>query len=129
MPKLQYGLIVDDDGLWLRLVLPSGQTAVVNVGSRTATRFIDNVVMEACRLLRAHEASEVHPVQIAGATTTDRIDLQNREFDAVEELSKQWKRLQMTPPVDDDYPAVRHDYEGALRGFLAAAKANGRTMP
>jgi hypothetical protein len=35
----------------------------------------------------------------------DAIELQNAEFDALTELAKQWGRLQMTPPVDDDYPA------------------------
>ena len=56
----------------------------------------------------------------------DRIALQNKEFDALDKLAKQWRRLQMTPVVDDDYPEVRHDYEGALSTFLTACKKNGR---
>jgi hypothetical protein len=57
-----------------------------------------------------------------------RIALQSAEFNAMEELAKHWRRIQATPTVDDDYPEVRHGYEGALRGFLAACKANGRAM-
>lgn len=54
----------------------------------------------------------------------DRIALQNDEFDALTKLGKQWERLQLTPVVDDDYPAVRHDYEGALRAFCQAVTNN-----
>lgn len=59
---------------------------------------------------------------------TDRIGLQNLEFDAVQELAVQWRRLSMTAVVDDDYPAVRRDYEGAMSGLVRMMKANGRTM-
>lgn len=58
-----------------------------------------------------------------------RIDLQNKEFDAVQELAKAYTGgIQTTAVVDDDYPAVRHRYEGALNRLLVACKANGRTM-
>ena len=58
-----------------------------------------------------------------------RIDLQNKEFDAVEALAKSYTDgIQQTTVVDDDYPSVRHRYESALRTLLAACKANGRTM-
>ena len=57
-------------------------------------------------------------------TMMNRFELQNTEFDTLTELSKQWDRLKMTPVVDDDYPEVRHDYEGALRSFIKALKAN-----
>lgn len=59
---------------------------------------------------------------------TDRIDLQNAEFDALTKLGEQWQRLQMTPVVDDDYPEMRHYYEAAMRTFLDAVAANGRTL-
>jgi hypothetical protein len=62
------------------------------------------------------------------AEMRDGIALQNAEFDALENLTRQWRRIQMTPVVDDDYPEVRHGYEGALASFLSACKANGRTM-
>lgn len=58
----------------------------------------------------------------------DRIALQNAEFSAMDDLAEQWRRLSLTAVVDDDYPAVRFEYEGALQSFLAACKANGRTM-
>lgn len=54
----------------------------------------------------------------------DLIGLQNLEFDAVEELGVQWRRLAMTAVVDDDYPEVRHYYEVALRALLVAVKIN-----
>jgi hypothetical protein len=56
------------------------------------------------------------------------IGRQNVEFDAMDRLAKEWRRLQLTAVVDDDYPEVRHDYEGACRDFLAACKANGRAI-
>lgn len=56
----------------------------------------------------------------------NQITLQNAEFEAVDELAKQWRRLQMTPVVDDDYPAVRSSYEGAVNRMLKACMANGR---
>lgn len=55
-----------------------------------------------------------------------RIGLQNAEFDAVQKLAEQYRRIQMTPPVDDDYPVVRHDYESAMRTVVDAIRANGR---
>jgi NTP pyrophosphatase (non-canonical NTP hydrolase) len=60
-----------------------------------------------------------------------RIELQNAEFDACNELAKQWRRIQMTPAVDDDYGMVRGDYEAALLKFLKATHANrdGQKIP
>lgn len=55
-----------------------------------------------------------------------RLALQNKEFDACAKLARQFGRLQMTPPVDDDYPEVRHCYESALRSFIEAMRENGR---
>ena len=57
-----------------------------------------------------------------------KIDLQNDEFNAVRELSKQMRRVELTPPIDDDYPEVRHDYEGAVRQAMKAFVANGRKL-
>jgi len=56
----------------------------------------------------------------------DRIDRQNAEFDALTKLAKTWRVLQKVPVVDDDYPAYRHKYEGALQSFIAALRQNGR---
>ena len=58
-----------------------------------------------------------------------RIIYQNAEFDAVEKLAEQYRRLTLTPVVDDDFPTVRHDYENALKGLLEACAYNGRFMP
>lgn len=54
------------------------------------------------------------------------IQSQNDEFEAVAKLALQYERLTKTPVVDDDYPEVRHAYEGAIRAVIAALKANGR---
>lgn len=56
----------------------------------------------------------------------DPMKTQTDEFAAVNKLAYQWKRIQLTPIVDDDYPSVRHDYESAMRGLIDAIKANGR---
>ena len=46
------------------------------------------------------------------------------EFSAAYEFAKQVRRIEMTAVVDDDYPEVRHDYEGALRVLIGAVGAN-----
>lgn len=58
-----------------------------------------------------------------------RIAYQNGEFDAVEKLAEQYRRLSLTPVVDDYYPSVRQDYENALKVPLEACAYNGRFMP
>jgi hypothetical protein len=55
----------------------------------------------------------------------DKIKLQNKEFDALDKLIKTYKNLPAV--VDDDYPEMRHYYESAIRAFLEACKANGRS--
>lgn len=57
-----------------------------------------------------------------------KMKLQNAEFDAVSKLTVEWRRLQMTAVVDDDYPYIRSGYEGAVHAFLKASQDNGRTM-
>jgi hypothetical protein len=59
----------------------------------------------------------------------ERMKLQRAEFDAADNLANAIRAHGMTPVVDDDYPEVRQRYEDALREFLSACKANGRTMP
>lgn len=61
--------------------------------------------------------------------TEDRMKLQRAEFDAADELANAIRAHGMTPVVDDDYPEVRHRYEGALQTFLRAIRANGRKLP
>ncbi len=57
-----------------------------------------------------------------------RIELQNKEFDAVKRLAEQYRRITMTPVVDDDYPEVRHCYESAMSDVIDAIRANGRIV-
>lgn len=78
--------------------------------------------------LRRHCDSSRNGCKGFTVKSTDRIGLQNLEFDAVQEMAVQWRRLSMTAVVDDDYPEVRHDYEGAMSGLMRALKANGRTL-
>ena len=56
----------------------------------------------------------------------DGIERMNAELDAGAEYAKQLRRHNMTPPVDDDYPQIRFEYEQAARSLIAAFKANGR---
>jgi hypothetical protein len=60
------------------------------------------------------------------AAVRARFKAQNDEFDAVSLLSEAYRRLCAVAVVDDSYPARRHAYEGAIRGLLAACRANGR---
>jgi NTP pyrophosphatase (non-canonical NTP hydrolase) len=55
-----------------------------------------------------------------------RMKLQAAEFEAVKQLAKDWDRLSMTPPVDDDYLEVRHGYESGIETLIAVMRANGR---
>lgn len=59
----------------------------------------------------------------------ERIAAQRAEFDACARLATQWRRLEMTAIVDDDYPSVRADYESALAAFMLACQENGRQLP
>jgi hypothetical protein len=57
---------------------------------------------------------------------TARIDRQNKEFTALNQLVKSWETLKQIAVVDDDYPRFRHYYERDLDLFLKACKENGR---
>ena len=56
----------------------------------------------------------------------EKMERQNKEFDAVQRLTQEYRRIQLTPVVDEDYPAVRHGYEGAVYSLIKAFKENGR---
>lgn len=58
---------------------------------------------------------------------SDKMNLMSAEFNAAHELSDAFRALPAV--VDDDYPEARRRYEGALRTFLLAARANGRIGP
>lgn len=51
------------------------------------------------------------------------------EIEAARELRRQLGRIEMTPPVDDDFPQVKYEYDQAVRSFLEAAARNGRSLP
>jgi predicted HAD superfamily Cof-like phosphohydrolase len=57
----------------------------------------------------------------------DAIQAFHAELDALKSLSEQLRRIELTPVVDDDYPAVRRAYEHALAVFLRAARDAGRS--
>lgn len=56
----------------------------------------------------------------------DKMESQNKEFDAVDGLSKAFRRIQLTPIVDDDYPEIRFVYEQSIKTLIEALKQNGR---
>lgn len=56
----------------------------------------------------------------------DKMKLQSNEFDAVLRLRDQYRRIELTPVVDDDYPEVRYGYESAIKELIEAMIANGR---
>jgi hypothetical protein len=59
----------------------------------------------------------------------DRMKLQSAEFDAADKFASALRAHNMTAVVDDEYPEVRHRYEGALVELVKAMKANGRFEP
>jgi hypothetical protein len=62
------------------------------------------------------------------ATIEERMKIQRAEFDACAELAKHYRCITQTPPVDDDYPSVRYEYDRAVGDFLKACKDNGRDV-
>lgn len=54
----------------------------------------------------------------------ERIELQNKEFNALDNLIKAYTIMTNTAVVDDDYPAMRHNYNSALNRFIIATKIN-----
>jgi len=56
----------------------------------------------------------------------DGIDRQNAEFRALDKLVEAYRVHNTVAVVDDDYPEVRHRYEGAVKTFIDAIRANGR---
>ena len=55
-----------------------------------------------------------------------RMKLQSDEFEAAGKFADATHDVLATPVVDDDYPRVRHQYEGALRELISSLKANMR---
>jgi hypothetical protein len=95
------------------------------IGEQSPLSYAENAVVFAlANLLQLADGpvEEQPPIE-------DRMKLQRAEFDAADNLASAIRAHGMTPIVDDDYPEVRHRYESALREFLSACKANGRTLP
>jgi hypothetical protein len=55
-----------------------------------------------------------------------RMAAQTAEFDKVENLFESYLAMCAVAVVDDEYPKVRHAYEAAINGLIAAMRANGR---
>lgn len=79
-----------------------------------------------CDVLVAPPPAEPFHQRKAREMDMTAIDLQNREFEALTDLSKRWQILQRIAVVDGDYPEARCRYEGAMHRFIAAITANGR---
>jgi NTP pyrophosphatase (non-canonical NTP hydrolase) len=56
----------------------------------------------------------------------ESLEKQSAEFTAAAASAEQVRRHALTAVVDDDYPAVRHDYEHALGALIMAMRSNGR---
>ena len=48
------------------------------------------------------------------------------ELHALEHAARHGNRLQMTPPVDDDFPQVKFEYEQSIRSLVDALRENKR---
>lgn len=48
------------------------------------------------------------------------------ELAAIEAAAVQVRRLRMTPPVDDDFSQVKHEYDASVRTLVGALRDNGR---
>lgn len=48
------------------------------------------------------------------------------ELAAIEAAAEQVRRLRLTPPVDDDFPEVKHAYDSSVRTLVEALRDNGR---
>lgn len=55
------------------------------------------------------------------------VKTQNEEFTAAKELAKQLHRIELTPPVDDDFPFVFAEYNLAVSKFIEACARNNRS--
>lgn len=57
------------------------------------------------------------------AKAKNSIDLFNDETAALRELIKEYRRLCMTAPVDDDFPEIKFNYDTEVQKFVTAATA------
>jgi hypothetical protein len=52
-----------------------------------------------------------------------RVDV---ELAAIENAAMHVNRIRMTPPVDDDFPQVKYEYDQSVRTLVDALRVNGR---
>lgn len=57
-----------------------------------------------------------------------RMKALDAELAAIEAAAVQARRLRLTPPVDDDFPLVKHEYDASVRTLVDALRNNGRLL-
>jgi hypothetical protein len=50
------------------------------------------------------------------------IESYNKEFGAADRLAKNYRRVTLSAPVDDDFPEVLHGFDSALRELIDTVK-------
>lgn len=55
----------------------------------------------------------------------DAIDRFNKRWLLLLELRRQMGRMELTPPVDDDFPEVKHDFDSAERAYYQCCQEQG----
>lgn len=58
----------------------------------------------------------------------ERMKKLDAELAAIEAAAEQVRRLRCTPPVDDDFPEVKHAYDSSVRTLVDALRGNGRLL-
>lgn len=108
------------------VILPAGVRVSDARRGAAAARETKGPAKLACGCLDVCTNQRDHDQKFIRTLDRGAMQAQSSEFDAVVELTRQWKRLQMTAVVDDDYFEVRHGYESALYAFIEALCDNGR---
>lgn len=58
----------------------------------------------------------------------EQMRLLDVELAAIEGAAEQVRRLRCTPPVDDDFPQVYHEYNSSVSSLVDALRVNGRLL-
>ena len=56
----------------------------------------------------------------------EQMRLLDVELAAIEGAAEQVRRLRLTPPVDDDFPQIKFEYDQSVRTLVDALNANNR---
>lgn len=70
--------------------------------------------------------NELQKSKEAWAKFEAHMKLVDAELAAIENAHKHAQRLRNTPPVDEDFPEVKFEYDRAVRELVAALRANQR---